>query len=181
MQMFGLLALLITMMLGAWLLIGGTGTTSTNTSTEEQEAYGNYFDAIDAAEKAAEAMGGDVVGSQGGSVVVYDGIGVSQGETNLNLSNRGLEGSLKAEVRQLSKLRVLDISNNNFTGLPAEVGQLSELEVLNLSYNPLTGLPYELGNLQNLKMLDLRGMNYAKADLEVIKNSLPESVNILVD
>jgi len=97
----------------------------------------------------------------------------------LNLSNNNLRGSLQAEIRHLENLRVLNLSKNNFTGVPAEVGQLSQLEILNLSGNPITGLPYELGNLKNLKVLDLRNTNYSKEDLEVITNGLPSSVSIL--
>ena len=93
----------------------------------------------------------------------------------LNLSNNKLSGALQAEVRHLTNLRILNLSNNNFTGVPAEVGQLKKLEVLDLSNNDLTGLPYELGNLSNLKVLDLRGNNYAKADLEIIKKGLPNT------
>ncbi len=100
---------------------------------------------------------------------------------SLNLSNNKLEGSLQAEVRQLRNLRTLDLSNNNFTGVPAEVGQLSKLEVLDLSFNNLTGLPNEIGNLSNLKSLDLRGNTYSKADLEIIKKSLPTTTEILTD
>jgi Leucine-rich repeat (LRR) protein len=93
----------------------------------------------------------------------------------LNLSNNKLSGALQAEVRHLVNLRILDLSNNNFTGVPAEVGQLNKLEVLDLSNNSLTGLPYELGNLSNLTILDLRGNDYAKADLEIIKKGLPNT------
>jgi hypothetical protein len=96
----------------------------------------------------------------------------------LNLSDNNLSGALQAEVRFLSNLKVLDLSRNNFTGVPAEIGQLSNLEVLNLSNNSLTGLPYELGNLTNLKTLDLRGNTAAPADVERIRNSLPASTNI---
>lgn len=99
----------------------------------------------------------------------------------LNLSQNNLQGALAAEVRQLSNLRELDLSYNNFTGVPAEVGQLTKLEVLNLSHNPLTGLPYEIGNLQNLRVLDLRGTNYAPQDLEIIRSRLPGEVEIFTD
>ena len=115
-------------------------------------------------------------------VTIYDGITYKSNEEEVDLSGRGLTGSLKAEIRELTKLKVLNLSDNQFTGLPAEVGQLSELEVLDLSGNPLTGLPYELGNLANLKVLDLRGTQYSHADLEVIMATLStSSTQVLTD
>jgi len=96
----------------------------------------------------------------------------------LDLSDNDLSGSLPAEIRHLSRLRILDLSNNNFTGVPAEVGQLSKLEVLDLSGNPITGLPHELGNLQNLKTLNLKNTDYSTYDLEIIQAKLPSGVVI---
>lgn len=107
------------------------------------------------------------------TIEVYDGIYVRSDERILDLSGYGLTGSLKAEVRRLTQLEVLDLSNNSFTAVPAEVGQLSRLQILNLSENPLTGLPHELGNLQNLQELDLRGTNASEADMTVIEERLP--------
>ena len=99
----------------------------------------------------------------------------------LDLSNNNLGGSLPAEVRQLQKLKTLNLSNNHFAGIPAEVGQLKNLEELNLSGNQITGLPYELGNLSNLKVLNLRGNAYSRADLEIIKKKLPPTTEVLTD
>jgi len=124
---------------------------------------------------------GPVQFTVGGSVEIYNGITVAKNAKTLNLSGLGLSGSLKAEIRQLSELQELDISNNNFTGLPAEIGQLSQLETLNLSNNPFTGLPYELGNLQNLRVLNVSGTQYAEQDLLVIKKSLPATTEIIID
>ena len=67
-----------------------------------------------------------------------------------------------------------------FTGVPAEVGQLSKLEILDLSGNPITGLPYEIGNLSNLKVLDLTNTNYSVHDLEIIKEKLSSEVEIRI-
>jgi len=99
----------------------------------------------------------------------------------LDLSNNNLGGSLQAEVRQLQNLKTLNLSNNHFAGVPAEIGQLKKLEELNLSNNQITGLPYELGNLSNLKVLNVRGNDYSKADLEIIKKTLPSTTEILTD
>lgn len=101
--------------------------------------------------------------------------------TELNLSGNKLSGALPAEVRNLSALKILNLENNNFTGIPAEVGQLSSLEVLDVSGNPVTGLPIEIGNLSNLKVFDLRDTDYSVDDLSAIKRRLPASVVIRVD
>ena len=169
MKLFGLLSLLLVVGIGVWLMTQPVGAP---TSTDEGDI--NHADAIDAAKEAAGTL-------SGATVEIYDGISVSAASREVDLSGRSLNGSLKAEVRQLGQLEVLDVSDNNFTGLPAEVGQLSQLRVLNLVNNPLTGLPYELGNLQNLETLDLRGTNYAAADLEIIKRGLSGDVEVLVD
>jgi len=97
----------------------------------------------------------------------------------LNVSNNKLSGAMQAEIRQLSKLKILNASNNMMTGVPAEVGQLSNLEVLDLSNNQLTGLPYEIGNLQKLKTLNISGNNYSAQDLKIIQDKLPATVNII--
>ncbi len=101
--------------------------------------------------------------------------------THLNLSNNQLSGSLQAEIRLLQNLKTLDLSNNQFTGVPAEIGQLKSLEILDLSNNQLTGLPHELGNLTNLKRLNLSGNDYSEADLANIKKNLPTNTVIVVD
>lgn len=117
----------------------------------------------------------------GTSVEIYDGIMVSQNIRRLDLSGRGLTGSLTAEIRMLQGLQSLDISDNAFTGLPAEVGQLQDLRSLDLSNNQFTGLPHELGNLTDLETLDLRGNDISPTDLEVIRNGLGPDTTILVD
>lgn len=100
---------------------------------------------------------------------IFDNTNLSE----LDLSRNNLDGALPSQVGQLTNLRILDLSDNKFTGVPAEVGQLKNLEVLDLSNNLLTGLPNELGNLKNLKLLDLSGNNYSEMDLAGIRKNLP--------
>ncbi len=115
----------------------------------------------------------------GRSIEVYSGISFPERSTTLDVSGRGLTGSLKAEVRLLTGLTTLDVSDNAFTGLPAEVGQLHQLRVLDLSNNQFTGLPHELANLQQLERLDIRGNAISEFDLATIRRGLPATVQIL--
>jgi Leucine-rich repeat (LRR) protein len=56
-----------------------------------------------------------------------------------------------------STLRILDLSNNSFTGeISKEIGKLKALQQLNLSHNSFTGqIQSSLGMLTNLESLDL--------------------------
>jgi hypothetical protein len=56
-----------------------------------------------------------------------------------------------------STLRILDLSNNSFTGeIPKEIGKLKAVQQLNLSHNSLTGhIQSSLGMFTNLESLDL--------------------------
>lgn len=180
MKYVGILGLLATLILGVWLVSGAWQTPRTPSETDSREGEGSstssHGDALDRARDAAGQMGGTVA-----TVEVYEGITVPIDAVTLDLRGQNLTGSLKAEVNQLTKIEVLDLSGNQFTGVPAEVGQLRTLRVLNLSNNPITGLPYEIGNLSRLEKLDLRGTQYAKSDLDTIRQQLPNTTNILTD
>ena len=87
-----------------------------------------------------------------------------------------LDGSLIGEIRQMSKLKVLDVSYNKMTGMPAELGQLSNLETLNYSNNSITGLPNELSKLKNnLKEFNLSGNPLSQSQINSLKASLPNT------
>jgi len=104
-------------------------------------------------------------------------------ETNtqaLDISGNALTGAMPAEIRFLQDLEVLNISNNDMTGLPAELGQLKKLRILNASNNQLTGIPRELGDLSNLQVLDLSGNDISKQDLDAIRARLPSSTRIIL-
>jgi len=119
-------------------------------------------------------------GVGGYSVEIYNNISIPSESRSLDLSGKNLSGSLKAEIRMVSTLQYIDLSNNNFTDLPAEVGQLSKLETLDLSNNNFTGLPHELGNLSQLKYLNLSGNDISSFDLNIIREKLPNT-NIITN
>jgi Leucine-rich repeat (LRR) protein len=189
MKIFGLIALMLALTVGAWWVGKGPATypdqQETTSEKGDQQSPSMVPAPVDepatTEESIIENIKDTVESVSVGSIEVYDGISVPDNVRMLDLSGRGLTGSLKAEIRHLSQLEVLDLSGNDFTGLPAEVGQLSHLQQLDLSNNPLTGLPYELGNLQNLRTLNLSGTNYSTADLEVIRKSLPASTKVIVE
>lgn len=92
------------------------------------------------------------------------------------IDHNQLGGSLIGEIRQMSKLRILDVSYNNMTGMPAEIGQLSKLETLNYSYNNIDSLPNELANLKNnLREFNLTGNPVSQDKINVLKAELPNT------
>ncbi len=95
------------------------------------------------------------------------------------IDNNVLEGSLIGEIRQMTKLEVLDVSDNNMTGMPAEIGDLSKLRTLDYSQNKITNLPNELTKLSgNLKELNLTGNPINQATIDNLKQSLPNTTII---
>ncbi|GAY53479.1 hypothetical protein CUMW_149470, partial [Citrus unshiu] len=84
-------------------------------------------------------------------------------ENNTNLEslflvNDSLAGPFRLPIHSHKRLRLLDISNNNFRGhIPVEIGDvLPSLYVFNNSMNALDGsIPSSFGNMKVLQILDL--------------------------
>ncbi|KAH9790052.1 MDIS1-interacting receptor like kinase 2 [Citrus sinensis] len=70
-----------------------------------------------------------------------------------------LSGRIPSEIGALSKLQVLNLSQNHLTGtIPSEIGSSRNLFQLDLSINILNGsIPLEIGNLKDLDYLMLQG------------------------
>lgn len=181
MQIFGLISLLIVGTIGIFWSTSNLDKKHTGLGSSEVEMTSQ--EVVNMAEETVGQINNRTFGSKPLSkeIEVYTGISIMDSVETLDLSGRGLSGSLKAEIRFLTQLKELDLSDNNMTGLPAELGQLSQLELLDVSNNPITGLPHEIGNLQNLKVLDLRGTEYSASDLVMIKQKLPLTTQIITD
>ncbi|PPD85036.1 hypothetical protein GOBAR_DD18025 [Gossypium barbadense] len=81
--------------------------------------------------------------------------------TLFNLNSNNIDGSIPVAIGTLSKLVVLDLSNNSFQrNMRGEIGNLTELQYLSLFNNSLNGtIPFQVSNLQKLRYLDI-GFNY---------------------
>ncbi len=96
------------------------------------------------------------------AITSWDGVvldGKPSRVTEIRLPEKNLDGSLPAELANLTALTDLRLYDNQLSGgIPPELGGLSNLVILYLDGNQLTGaIPTELGNLSNLVALHLDG------------------------
>ena len=114
----------------------------------------------------------------------WTGITVSRAPkrvTNLNLDSMSLNGSIPAELSELSALRELRLAWNRLTGtIPPELGQLTQLGQLVLGGNRLTGaIPPELGSIgPTLTTLQLSGPNPLPTGIG-LSGSIPQQLGNL--
>jgi Leucine-rich repeat (LRR) protein len=76
---------------------------------------------------------------------------------------------IPSEIGQLTKLKVLDVSNNLIGALPSEIGQCQELLLLNLFRTGLTGtLEENVWSLKKLQKLDIRENKFSSQNISQI-------------
>ena len=77
------------------------------------------------------------------AITAWDGVtvgGAPRRVTELNLSRRGLTGSIPTELGEVVNLNTLLLDGNRLSGeIPSELGNLTNLRVLDLEGNQLTG------------------------------------------
>ncbi|KAL3641385.1 hypothetical protein CASFOL_016353 [Castilleja foliolosa] len=108
---------------------------------------------------------------------VCNWIGVSCGTKHqrvisLNISGFALSGTLSPHLGNLTFLRYLDISSNNFTGpIPSELSRLYRLKEIDMGFNKLSGeIPSWIGALPRLALLRLRNNTFSGTIPEEIGN-----------
>ncbi|XP_060203126.1 LRR receptor-like serine/threonine-protein kinase GHR1 [Lycium barbarum] len=93
----------------------------------------------------------------------------------LHLQNNALVGSIDfSPTASTSKLRVLDLSHNQFAGdFPDGFGSLTALQVLDISGNNFSGsLPTSMGNVSSLISLDISENHFTSQLPKNLPNSL---------
>ncbi|KAA3472959.1 leucine-rich repeat receptor-like protein kinase PXL1 [Gossypium australe] len=93
------------------------------------------------------------------SGIVSDRIQGLRGLSILNLYNNSFDTSLPKSFANLTSLKSIDVSQNNFIdSFPTGLGMTSGLTYVNASSNNFSGfLPEDLGNATSLETLDFRG------------------------
>ncbi|KAL3641394.1 hypothetical protein CASFOL_016362 [Castilleja foliolosa] len=108
---------------------------------------------------------------------VCNWIGVSCGTKHqrvisLDISDFALSGTLSPHLGNLTFLRSLNISSNNFTGpIPSELSRLYRLKEIDMGFNKLSGkMPSWIGALPRLEQLRLRNNTFSGTIPEEIAN-----------
>ncbi|CAG7564297.1 unnamed protein product [Fusarium equiseti] len=80
---------------------------------------------------------------------------------DLRLGNNLFYGPLNPALASLSELEILDVHNNNISGLPAKIENMSRLRIVNLSENSFESLPFD-----SLATLPITELNVRKNKLK---------------
>ncbi|XP_042480613.1 MDIS1-interacting receptor like kinase 2-like [Macadamia integrifolia] len=89
----------------------------------------------------------------------------------LNLSLNGLTGPIPVHIGSLSKLTLLDLSNNYLSSVLPPLSNLSSLKFLDLYGNEISGtIPLEIGNMKNLVELAIGSNKFTGMIPHVLAN-----------
>ena len=77
-------------------------------------------------------------------------------DTKLDLSGKGIS-YVPNEVFSLEHLEILNLGNNQLTGIDGKIENLINLKILDISNNSIMDLPLELTKLSKLQVLNVSG------------------------
>ena len=130
---------------------------SDNLESDRQALLAFYLETNGAA--WTNRSGWNYPGNAGDSPCGWYGVSCTDGRvTGFNMNANNLSGTITPNIKNLKKLRILDLSlNGSLWGeIPSSLGEINELESLTIQGSNLTGiLPSSIGNLSKLRMLDL--------------------------
>lgn len=117
----------------------------------------------------------DLVGENIDNLVTWNEEGRA---IHLDLSNKGIS-TMPNDIEDLSELRLLDLSYNNFSILASEIFSLTKLTHLTLTQNGLTSLPGDIGNLESLINLTVEGNNITSLHENIVLLSNLQTLNVV--
>ncbi|TGZ63874.1 hypothetical protein CRM22_006678 [Opisthorchis felineus] len=96
----------------------------------------------------------------------------------LVVKSNNLQGPLPEELRQLTKLQILDCSKNRITILPDAIGSCTKLVRLLLDYNCIGELPSSIGCLKELQQLGIKYNRLTRLPTELAQCQQLTELNI---
>ncbi|KAK5740625.1 hypothetical protein LTR17_004430 [Elasticomyces elasticus] len=111
-----------------------------------------------------------------GSLFPLGGVGGHETLQVLNIANNSLAALTFSGEVGFPRLKVLDVTNNHFTGLPA-MGGWTELATLTAGDNKITEIPEGFTGLRKLRTVNLTGNELRLLDPEIARM---ESLEVLI-
>ncbi|WP_289055086.1 leucine-rich repeat domain-containing protein [Carboxylicivirga marina] len=87
--------------------------------------------------------------------------------THLSIFKSRLKGHIPQELFELTKLKYIDIRDNEITKIPEDISRLKSLKYIDIRINKLSDLPQSISYLKDLERLYL-GQNDYKSVPEII-------------